>query len=609
MRSRNRLAIFGLIVVLCFMLAGCYEDPSIVLVQKPEVKNTSFVYDGTEKSLTIRYVPDLVELSGTQSATDAGTYFVTASLKDKTSFHWEDGSYGDVVFSWTIDKAKVTIPSVKEKRKYMGEELSSGAATTDLYIASGEVSAKAVGAYEVRLSLLDKENTEWEDSTTRDKTIPWSIIPNDLSDVEFISTFEYDGKMHNITADLPNGVVMTSSSEGRIYSGEEKVTVTLSSSDPSYYLPWKTKEFNLVVNPLRIVISSFDELNERLHDSVNFNKYSASSVIYELGCDVNGEGNKWEPVGSYFRPFMAEINGNGYKIENLVIDNESTNVPTEYSFWQTYAFFGAVADGARIENIEFSNINVNAYPQVYTLDKESLLRVENYAFSILVGTVTISDIKNNSAGISYDLFWQDRANSEIVIKDVTLSDCTLTITESDPDAKPGEAKPTGKKAFIGGLLGYESFGDKDKAIREGITINNLNINISANETDRFLIGAVSGAVNATPAWWDSDYAKYKDIEVNGGAITVKRSAGLNNTFIGGFFGNIGSKANSGQETIYAIVDLIDSTSSIDISAVDKTGNHISIGGSQGGNQMVGSSKPFQLNAVNSSYSGKVERGE
>ena len=141
----------------------------------------------------------------------------------------------------------------------------------------------------------------------------------------------------------------------------------------------------------------------------------------------------------------------------------------------------------------------------------------------------------------------------------------------------------------------------------------MNININTNETNRFLIGAVSGAVNATPAWWDSDYAKYKDIEVNGGAIKVKRSEkrsdGLNNTFIGGFFGNIGTRSDSGQETIYAIVDLIDSTSSIDISAVDKTGNHISIGGSQGGNQMVGASKDFQLNAVNSSYSGKVERGE
>lgn len=609
MRNRNRLAILGLIVVLCFILAGCYEDPSIVLVQKPEVKNTSFVYDGTEKSLDIRYISDLVELSGTKSATNAGTYFVTASLKDKSSFHWEDGSYGDVVFSWTINKAKVKVPVVKEERKYMGEELSSGAATTDLYIASGEVSAKAVGAYEVRLSLLDKENTEWEDSTTRDKTIPWSIIPNDLSDVEFVSTFEYDGKMHNVTADLPKGVTMTSSSEGRIYKGEEKVTVSLSSSDPSYYLPWKTKDFNLVVTPLHIMISSYDELNERLHDSINFNKQSSSSIIYELGCDINGEGNKWEPVGSYFRPFMAEINGNGHKIENLVIDNESTNVPTEYSFWQTYAFFGAVADGATIENIEFSNINVNAYPQVYTLDKDSLLRVEHYAFSILVGTVTISDIKNNSAGIRYDLFWQDRANSEIVIKDVTLSDCTLTITESDPGANPGEAKPTGKKAFIGGLLGYESFGDEDKSIREGITINNLNININTNETNRFLIGAVSGAVNATPAWWDSDHAKYKDIEVNGGAIKVKRSAGLNNTFIGGFFGNIGTRSDSGQETIYAIVDLIDSTSSIDISAVDTDGNYISIGG-LGGNQMVGSaSKTSQLNSVNSSYSGNVERGE
>ena len=97
--------------------------------------------------------------------------------------------------------------------------------------------------------------------------------------------------------------------------------------------------------------------------------------------------------------------------------------------------------------------------------------------------------------------------------------------------------------------------------------------------------------------------------INGGAIKVKRSAGLNNTFIGGFFGNIGTRSDSGQETIYAIVDLIDSTSSIDISAVDTDGNDISIGG-LGGDQLVGrASNVSQLNAVNSSYNGKVERGE
>lgn len=383
------------------------------------------------------------------------------------------------------------------------------------------------------------------------------------------------------------------------------MTITLSSSDTSYYLPWKTKEFTLVVNPLRIGISSFDELNENLHNSVNFNKYSASSVVYELLCDIDGQGNKWEPVGSYFRPFMAELNGNGYKIENLVVDNESTNVPTEYSFWQTYAFFGAVADGAKIHDIEFSNINVNAYPEVYTLDSSSLLKVDNYAFAILIGSMTISDIKNNSAAVRYDLFYQDRANSEIVIKDVTLSDCTLTITTNDPD--PEEALVTGKKAFIGGLIGYESFGDKEKSIREGITINNLKIDIDTNETNRFLIGAVSGAVNATPAWWDSDYAKYSKVEVNGGEISVKRSAGLDKTFIGGYFGNIGSRV---QEKLYVTVDLIDSTSSIDISAVNSEGGHIFNGQILDGSHMVGSaSKASQLNAENSSYSGRVEGEE
>lgn len=598
MSNVRRFLIFGFLVLFSLVIVACYEDPTVVLVQKPEIGNTSFVYDGKEKSVKVNYVSDFVEIRGTSKARDAGSYFITASLKNKDEVHWEDGSFSDIVFIWSIDKAKIALPSIESERKYMGIELSSGAESSEYYTASGELSAKDVGKYEVRLSLLDKENTEWEDSTLRDKTVSWTIVPNDLSDVEFVSTFDYDGKIHNITADLPFGITMTSSSAGRVYSGKEKVTVTLSTTDPYYYLPWRTKEFDLVVNPRRIVISTFDELNESLHDTANFNRYSASSIVYELGCDINGEGRKWEPVGSYFRPFMAELNGNGYKIENLVIDNESTNVPTEYSFWQTYAFFGAVADGAKIHDIEFSNINVNAYQEVYTLDSSSLLRVDNYAFAILVGSLTISDVKNNSASVRYDLFYQDRANAEVVIKNVILSDCSLTITKGD--------YVSGKKAFIGGLIGYESFGDKDKTVRDGITVNNLKISIDSNETNRFLVGAISGAVNATPAWWDSDYAKYTNIEVNGGKISVIRSKGLDKTFIGGFFGNIGTRSDSGQETIYVKVDLIDSVSSIDICAMDSEGNAISTGQVLDGSHMVGSaSNDSQLNAVNSNYYGKV----
>ena len=76
MRSRNRLAILGLIVVLCFILAGCYEDPSIVLVQKPEVKNTSFVYDGTSKGYSSFHDSDVFEFTGTNSATNVGVFAI-----------------------------------------------------------------------------------------------------------------------------------------------------------------------------------------------------------------------------------------------------------------------------------------------------------------------------------------------------------------------------------------------------------------------------------------------------------------------------------------------------------------------------------------------------
>ncbi|MGN1189267.1 MAG: hypothetical protein ACI4SL_02605, partial [Candidatus Ornithospirochaeta sp.] len=127
MRNKKSLIVFGVIAFLCLLLVGCYEDPTVVLVQKPEINVTSFVYDGSEKSVKINYVPELVEISGTRKATDSGKYFITASLKDKEGIRWEDGSCNDIIFVWSIDKAKIQLPVIESERKYQGIELFSGA--------------------------------------------------------------------------------------------------------------------------------------------------------------------------------------------------------------------------------------------------------------------------------------------------------------------------------------------------------------------------------------------------------------------------------------------------------------------------------------------------
>lgn len=65
-----------------------------------------FTYDGTSQGITFEpFNPDLVEILGTTTATDAGTYTCTANLKESIVHKWMDGTTAPKQFTWTIEKA------------------------------------------------------------------------------------------------------------------------------------------------------------------------------------------------------------------------------------------------------------------------------------------------------------------------------------------------------------------------------------------------------------------------------------------------------------------------------------------------------------------------
>lgn len=83
---------------------------------KPSATTTSFTYNGEEQTLDVKnYNPAYMTQSGEVSATNAGTRYVTYSLKNKDATTWSDGTTNDVTIEWTIGKMTPTLtlsPSV-----------------------------------------------------------------------------------------------------------------------------------------------------------------------------------------------------------------------------------------------------------------------------------------------------------------------------------------------------------------------------------------------------------------------------------------------------------------------------------------------------------------
>lgn len=179
-----------------------------IVKAKLSVRSSYEYYSGEEISVTSENFfaynkhANLVDITGTTSATNAGTYNVTLSLKDKANTIWSDETTEDKIVTWEIQKRIIYLQSYKWET-YSGEELSAynvivaDSHAVDFVNITGTASATNVGVYEITLSLKDKENTIWSDGTTEDKTVQWRIFPA----MVFLYTraIEYTGDVITIT--------------------------------------------------------------------------------------------------------------------------------------------------------------------------------------------------------------------------------------------------------------------------------------------------------------------------------------------------------------------------------------------------------------------------
>ena len=172
------------------------KDFTVHVVNKTDVNitglsnNETFTYDGNPKKPTGTIsvnagtvnVSDLEVLykgtgsttySSTEAPTNAGTYTVTYKVPDTNANYT-----GTFSVAFTIKKVqleKVTL--VKDTFEYTGDEIVPQDSNFDLnkMNSSGDIKATNVGNYSITVSLKDKNNYEWKDSTTTDLVLNWSI--------------------------------------------------------------------------------------------------------------------------------------------------------------------------------------------------------------------------------------------------------------------------------------------------------------------------------------------------------------------------------------------------------------------------------------------------
>lgn len=91
------------------------------------IQSGTLTYNSTSQTVTwSNYDSTKMTVSGTTSATNAGTYSATFTLKDTTSYRWPDGTNTAKTVSWTINKADLSdavIDSVEDKT-YTGSAIT-----------------------------------------------------------------------------------------------------------------------------------------------------------------------------------------------------------------------------------------------------------------------------------------------------------------------------------------------------------------------------------------------------------------------------------------------------------------------------------------------------
>lgn len=156
---------------------GTMVYEATIYVPKPTLSG-AFTFDNTAKAPTItNYDSSAMIQSGTTSATAAGTYTITYTLR--AGYAWQDETTAPVTLTWSIAKRVLSVPTLTNT-SYTWAVSRTFAPTVNGFNStyetqSGTASSTNAGSYSVSWALRYPASTQWADGTTGTKSASWSV--------------------------------------------------------------------------------------------------------------------------------------------------------------------------------------------------------------------------------------------------------------------------------------------------------------------------------------------------------------------------------------------------------------------------------------------------
>ena len=348
-------------------------------VTKPTANSSTFTYNKTEQTYTLTTNSAYTIKNNTR--TNAGSQTVIVSLINTTNYEWENGSVDDIAYTFTINKAKLTAPTIK-----------TGAFTYDASVKTLELTgfdettmsitgntAKNAGSYTARVSLNDTANYEWANGF--DGNLDWNITKIQIeAPQENLTTFTYDKTEQTYT--LTTNSAYTIKNNTRTNAGSQTVTISL--VDKTNY-EWSNGTTDDITYTFTIGKAVVDVI-PTVSGSYTYTGETITLVLNNYDSEIMSiSGNSATVVGNYNATitlndnymWAGDFNGNiSWSISKAKLAIPSANVGTFVYTGSEQTLDLNNFDSTTMSIVDNSKTNVGEYTAVITL-----LDTDNYEWA------------------------------------------------------------------------------------------------------------------------------------------------------------------------------------------------------------------------------------
>ncbi len=348
-------------------------------VTKPTANSSTFTYNKTEQTYTL--TTNSAYTIKNNIRTNAGSQTVIVSLINTTNYEWGNGSVDDIAYTFTINKAKLTAPTIK-----------TGAFTYDASVKTLELNgfdettmsitgntATNAGSYIAKVSLTDADNYEWADAF--DGNLDWNITKIQIeAPQENLTTFTYDKTEQTYT--LTTNSAYTIKNNTRTNAGSQTVTISL--VDKTNY-EWSNGTTDDITYTFTIGKAVVDVI-PTVSGSYTYTGETITLVLNNYDSEIMSiSGNSATVVGNYNATitlndnymWAGDFNGNiSWSISKAKLAIPSANVGTFVYTGSEQTLDLNNFDSTTMSIVDNSKTNVGEYTAVITL-----LDTDNYEWA------------------------------------------------------------------------------------------------------------------------------------------------------------------------------------------------------------------------------------